>query len=263
MKICSTTSLEGIPWEKVVVLHSVESFCLATSDGELGYRLATRISYPKTHRSLTHKKQYYFVTPLGAFPAPASLNMIISQYTRSPIEEVMLDTKTDSDHYVTFSLTFRSAETTVTRLRFEVPEDDRDPDTPQWKRSSAALYSKIFLEASGTIKDLPLLASVKRLHIYGPLDLGDQYWIASITERFGRLVESLGPLEELTVCRCDMRSYPFLHFVKSQVAYPPIKVLMISYPLNVLNGEFVEDPSAEMEERLRPWVGVVDCCGAV
>ena len=43
----------------------------------------------------------------------------------------MLETKTDSDHFVAFFLTFRSANRTVTRMCFEVPEDDQDPDTPR------------------------------------------------------------------------------------------------------------------------------------
>ena len=79
------------------------------------------------------------------------------------------------------------------------------------------------------------------------------------------------PIEEVTL--------------ETKTAYPPIRVLTISDPLNMLSKHVaaglvklarkqhelgvafdrvlvhMDDPPADMEERLRPWVGTVDCCG--
>ena len=79
------------------------------------------------------------------------------------------------------------------------------------------------------------------------------------------------PIEEVTL--------------ETKTAYPPIRVLTISDPLNMLSEHVaaglvklvreqhelgvafehvlvhMDDPPADMEERLRPWVGTADCCG--
>ena len=293
MKIIGPISLQGIPQERVVVLHRVESFCLAARDGSPGYELAAHVSCPSAkHTSLTHihEKEYYFNTPQENFPASASWKAIISQYTRTPIEEIVFETKADSDYFIVSSLTFRSADTTTIRLRSEVSEENDDSETSLWRRSFTGVYHHVLSEASRTIRDLPLLANVKRVHMCGPLDLG-QGWIESIATEIGELFKSLGPLEELTISHCDIRpyTYPFPHFretpgLNGLIVYPPIGVLTISHPSNMLNEDVttglvklarvqhelgvpfervavrVNGPPEDMEERLRPWVGAADCC---
>ena len=125
VKIVTALSLGGIPRERVVILQHVESFCLTASDGGHGYKLATHISCPSVkNTSLTHIGwgRSGTVAPPETFPASDSLNTIIRRYTRSPIEEVTVQTITeaDSNDFVACSVTFRSADTTVVKLCFDV-----------------------------------------------------------------------------------------------------------------------------------------------
>ena len=288
INVAADISLEGVSQERVVVLYHVESFCLAATDGSAGYELATNISCPSVKRtSLTHtrEKRHYPEGPIEEFPAPSLLYAIIRQYTRSSIEEITLETKTDSYYLIACSLTFRSADTTIIRLCFEVTEDNEDPGTLGW--TFTQMYWNAFLRASRTIQDTLLVADVKRFQMQGPLDL-DEEWITYIVGDFEDLFKSLGPLKELTICNCDMRPHPFVRFAKLcgvEAVYPPIKALTIWHPSNICNVEFVEDlvglakaqhelgvpfehvtvhmhnPPAEMEEMLRLWVGTVDCRG--
>ena len=293
MEVVAPISLEGIRRERVVVLHHVESFCLVAQDGSPGYELVTHISCPSVNRtSLIHtrNKGNYLDALLQEFPAPPLLNAIIRQYKRSPIEEITLETKSDSDYFIVCSLTLQSADATAIELRFELAEDDQDQDqdTPTWKTPFAEIFWRAFYGASRVIQELQdfsLSANIRRLHIYGPVDLHQlRPRIGQIANDFEGLFDSLGPLEELTIHRCDMRPHPFIRFTKYST-YPPIKVFTISNPSNVLNEEFMEslvgfamaqhergvpfermsirmhDPPTEMEEMLRPWVGAVDCIG--
>ena len=290
-KIIAPISLDDIPQETVIVLHNVETFCLVARDGGSSYELATHISCPSAkHTSFTHAREseHYLDTPREKFPE-ASWKTIVRQYTTSPIEEVTFETTSDSDYLITCSLTFQSVDSTVIKLHFEVAED-RDPDIYELETSFTAMYLFTFCGASQTIGIRSPLANIKRLHMYGPRNLDDDSWIMNIGDKFRELIESLRHLEELTICRCDMRPYPFVYWGKrggyqGQVSYPPIKALTISYPSNIRNGEFVEDLvelargqhergmpfervtirmyglPAEMEKSLRPWVGTVDCVG--
>ena len=288
MKIYTDTMLEDIPQERVAVLHNVENFCLVTSEGALGYKISTHISCPSAkHTSLTHARSggEYPTNPQEIFPASAFWKAIIRQYTRSPIEEVTFETTTNSDSWIACSLSFRSADAATIELRFEVANNLGLPE-----RSFAEMYSEVFLEASRAIRDLPLLANVKRIHMCGPRDLVQEGIESTVTE-IGELLKSLGPLDELTISRCDIQPYiyPFLHQTtygpKESVTYPPIRVLTISNPSDMVGEDAVaglvklarvqhelgvpfermvirtHDPPADIEERLRPWVGLVDCCG--
>ena len=290
MEIISPISLEDIPQEKVVVLHNVESLCLAVRGEGPGYPLATHISCPSVkHTSFTHTREegQYRDPDLEKFLAPAELKAIVHQYTRDPIEGVALETEARSDCFIRCSLTFRSADMTTIMLRYEVPESD-NLGTYEWRRTFSAMYCEVLSRAYRTILDLPLLTDVKRLRMCGPpvpdLDLGG--WMMYIARDLKGLM-SLGPLEELTICHCDMQPYLFRYLFESRAeepaAYPPIRVLTISNPLDMYRedfaGGFVElvkaqhelgvpfervtvrmnYPPAGMEERLRPWVGTVDC----
>ena len=299
MKIAARLSFEGIPDEKVVVLHNVETFCLVASDSYGSHELATDISCPSVkHTSLTHtgKKEPIHAILVESFPAPSSLKTIIHQYTRNPIEEVKLGIEADIyDKTIACSLTFLSPDATVIKLRFEVTGDDEDQNYVDkdyeggkgWEGSFPAVYCNTFIDASKSILDVPLLADVKRFHLYGLFGSGCTMDVAA---RLGELFRSLGTLEELTICRCDMRLCfsPFL--CRSEIpgrkkpdAYPLVRVLTISDP-KIFNGDVaaglvklakvqherkvpfehvtvrMNDPPAKMEESLRPWVGVVNCC---
>ena len=279
MKILTVLSLAGVPRKRVIVLRNVESLSLITSDGEPGYKLAAHISCPSVkYTFLTHMGEEGFddFIPLEALPSSDALNAIIRQYTRSPIEEVTLEITPDSDNFAAYSLTFRSTDKTVIRLRFEVAEDDDDDDLEE------TLICDVFFKTSRAIRDLPLLANVKRLHMYGLLNIyGESF--AHIADEFEGLLKSMGPLEELTISGCEMQPFflPFLDYSKI-VEYPPIRVLTLADPwdrfyegvavglVNLARAQHelgmpfervtvrLNGPPRGIEEGLKPWVGVVD-----
>ena len=150
IKIYSPIFLGGIPWERVVVLRNVEEFYLAASDGGDGYTLATHMSCPSAkHTTLTHMRdgEPDLITLFsGVFPSSVSWNAIIPQYTRSPVEEVAFEVESNSlgpssVHINTYSLNFRSADTTVIKLRFKV-------SGVLLTRSFAGTYREVFSQAS-------------------------------------------------------------------------------------------------------------------
>jgi len=272
VKILTTLSLEGVPQERVAVLHNVESLCLTTSGGGSGHKIPIHISCPSVkNTSLTCVSEggFHSVSPLAIFPASNSLNTIIRQYTRSSMEEVRLEVITDPD-FIAFSITFRSADTTVLKFRLQVTEGDD---------ASMSLSCDVFSKACRAIRDLPQLANVKHLHVYGL----EVVWVPTmhIAHDFGGLLKSLGPLEELTIFNCDLR--PFFSHYPEIVEYPSIRVLMLSDPRKTLNEDVVKRlvrlaktqheigvpfegvkvhsyiPPADLEEKLGPWVGVVNC----
>ena len=226
IKIVTTISLEGVHHGRIVTLRNVENLSLATSDGELGYKLATHISCPSVkHTSLTHMCEEELDDDglLEAFPALDSLNAIVRQYTTSPIEEVTFEIDPMSVNFTSCSLTLQPANTTVIELHFEVANDD-DDDDPE------SFTCDVFSEASRAVRDLPLLTNIKRLHIHGLTFIADGSF-THIANEFGGLLKSLGPLEELTISDCKIQPFflPFLHYPKI-VGYPPIRVLKFSNP---------------------------------
>ena len=274
VRIITTLSLEGVPRERVVVLHHVESLCLTARDGNHSYKLASHMLCPSIkNTSLMHMDwgRRAAAPPLETFPVPDLLNAIIRQYTRSPIEEITLETKIEAEFYdfVTRSVTFRSADATVVRLCFDVSEYDDPPFT-----------RTVFPKACRAIRDLPLLANIKHLHVRGLFDIEEEL-MTQIAHEFGGLLKSLGSLEELTISNCDMR--PYFSYYPEIVGYPPIRALTLSDPWNTLKEDAAGGlvglakaqhelgvpfervtirsylPLAVVGERLKPWVGVVDC----
>jgi len=275
VRILTTLSLEGVPRERVIVLQHVESLCLTASDGGPGYKLATHISCPSVkNTSITYmdKGRPHDNPPYKTFPASDSLSAIIHQYMRSPIEEVRLKITIQRAYFIGCSLTCRSADATVIKFRFQVDEDDGTP---------RSFPCDVFYKACGAIRDLQPLASIKRLHIDGLFKIESAESSARIAHEFGGLLRSLGPLEELTICNCDMRPY-FLYYPEI-VGCPQIRVLTLSDSWSTLREGAVRGlvelakaqhelgvsferveirsrvPLADVENRLRSWVGAVDC----
>ena len=290
MKIATRLSFEGIPGGRLVVLHNVETFSLVASDSKGIHELATDISCPSVkHTSLTHigKRDTAYTYSVESFPAPSSLNTIIHQYTTSSIEEVTL--KMEDNHFdeaIACSLTLLSSDATIIIFHFETTGDDEGQVNREWVRSFHEIYGNVLLDASQSILGVPLLADVKRLHLDGLFDLCRT---ESSANRLGERLRSLGPLEELTIYRCDMRLFFFPFLCRSvyrgrgeRPAYPLIRVLTISDPDGMFDEDVVaglakfakaqhergvpfervtihvNNPPAKMEERLRPWVGAVD-----
>ena len=275
LNIATNILFDFTPRERAVVLPNVESLCLVVSDVEPGYNLVTHISCPVVKRtSLTYGKDVVDSTPLNIFP-PASWNAIARQYTRSPIEEVTLVIKMSWKSILACQLTFQSPDKTIIRLCFEVNSKGRNRNDE--------MYYGVFSQASRTIRDIPQLANVKRLHIHHTSPASKYIHVAPIISEVGRLFQSLGPLEILTLYHCDMRPY----FAPS-VVFPPIEELTILHPfyspplspprenfeaamvglaesqhaLGVPFGHVtvrMGNLPKGMAERLRPWVGAGDC----
>jgi hypothetical protein len=285
MKIIADIVLEGVPQERLVLLPDVETFRLVLSDGGPGYKVAAHISCPSAkHMSLMHDTYTDEVDSSEIFPSSTSWNAIVRQYTRSPVEEVTLETRIGSN--LKFSLTFQSPDATVTRLGFEAAA------TRGYDGDLLELYCKAFSRASRTIRDHPLLANVKRLHFNHSFYLFGCAQRRLIAHEVGQLFKSVGPLEELTFDCCDLRSYlifldlPEPYDIEQPVAFPAVKELTILHPVTPRNertaiivrlaksqyalGVPFERVTVRMEnlptaiaEGLGPWVGAVDVCEQV
>jgi hypothetical protein len=288
MKIISKTVFGDIPRERIVVLPNVETFSVIANDSGSGYELAAHISCPSArHTSLMHEPDINEATRREVLPAPGSWNAIVHQYSRSPVEEVTLKIQIAPDPIIACSLTFQSPDATVIKLGFKVDaSDETDDDEP-----SEEMQYQVFSQASRVIRGHPLVANVRRLHIGHSSDFLSPTRRRLITHEVGQILKATGPLEELTIDSCDLRSYllPFVDFpgpsgFEQQVAFPPVKELTILHPMPVSREECMEAivrlaksqhvlgvplervvvrmaglPNA-MAEELRPWVGAVDCC---
>jgi hypothetical protein len=281
VKIIADISLEDIPQERVIVLPNVENLTLIVSSGERGYKLAAHISCPSArHTSLTYEGDIEDEIPDQIFPDPVSWNAIVPQYTKSPVEEVTL--KISTTPFITCKLTFRSADATLIELCFNVADQDED-----W--FDGGLYNEVFTKAASAVRNHPQLANVKRLHIGRGFRPVNSTEISQLANEAGKLFESLGPLDELTIYCCALRPYfhsfagPLEYDVREPVVFPPIKKLTISHPHLLSNEEcttaivgFVtsqhkrgipfervvihtKSELIRIEERLRPWVGSVEC----
>ena len=188
----------------------------------------------------------------------------------------------EDDSILKYSLTFESLDATVFKLCFKVTKD-WSKDEADFETPLDEMYCGAFSEACRIIRDLPQLANVKRLYIYHTTLVSGYTRVTSIANEVGRLFESLGPLEELTLRRCDMRPY----FTPS-VVFPPIKKLTILHPMGLphkgfeaaivrlaesqhtlgvpfkyvtvrMEELFEDEDEEEMEDRLRPWVSSGNC----
>jgi len=287
MRITTNVLLEGIPRDRLVVLPHVEFFYLTVTDGGPGYKLATHIGCPSVRYTLLlHEIDAEDTIPEEIFPASVSWDAIIRQYTRSPVEEVTLKIRAPENPAFACSITFQSPDATTIGLGFEATVSDEDDD--EFEIPYVETHLELFSQASRIIRGHPLLANVKRLHIshryfcIGP----DQ--ATPIVNEVGRIFKSVGPLEELTIHRSDLRPYlsqffdpPWFHDIEQPVIFPPTKELTITHPLYQSPGKCAEvivrlaksqhalgmpfervtvrmrNLHATMAERLRPWVGVV------
>ena len=220
-------------------------------DGRPVYELAAHISCPFASRtSLIHEKALGdILTGRDVFPAAASWNAIIHQYTRSPVEVVVLDMKPPQD-LIACTLTFQSPGETAIRLGLEVFGDivvvvvlilvvnvkDEDEDEDEFQMPSEEMVLKVFSQASRTARDYPLLSNVKRLYIGQEIDISELVQLRNIANEVGRLFESVGPLDRLILYGYvleDEYSIPFLDFLvfeDNMITFPPIKELTILYP---------------------------------
>ncbi|KAF9652208.1 hypothetical protein BDM02DRAFT_3183924 [Thelephora ganbajun] len=135
-----------------------------------------------------------------------------------------------------------------------------------------------------------MVSNIKRLHIkHGAAISSYSAQKKLMTNEVGKLFKSVGSLDELTIHDCDLHIFlaPFLGIpelgdVKRSFVFPLIKKLTVSYPSvkeekcmdailefaksqHALGVPFehvtvrAEKLPTTMAERLRSWVGVVEC----
>ena len=230
MEIITTILLEGIAQRGVVVLPNVRSFSLMMDDGEPAYELATHISCPSASRtSLIHKTTTDEIPAdhdvRYAFPTATSWDVIVRQYTTSPVEAISLEIQLLQDTIISCSLIFRSSDGAIIRLGLEVSRDDDDDDEDGFHMTLEEVVRGVFLEASKTVQDYPL-PNTKHLHILHRLYLPNEF----------DKVEHTRAILELAESRYEL-GRPFEHVTIRAVSLPVVTVQMV----------------------LEPWVGVVDC----
>jgi len=230
--ITAAVSSEGIAQTGVVVLPGVQTFSLVMDDsGGPAYELAAHISCPSAHHtSLIHKRTlneiYTNHDERYAFPTATSWDVIVRQYTTSPVEVILLEIKPPRDSLFSCSLTFRSSDGAIIRLGLEVNrdyEDDYDDeDDDEFSMTLDEMVRRVFLQASRTVQDYPL-PNAKHLHILHRLHLQDY-------------PNNTGAIVELAKSRHE-QGRPFERVTVRAMG-----------------------PPERMKEMLRPWVGEADCC---
>jgi len=235
MEINSASFSEDITQRGVVVLPEVQTFSLVMDDSEgPAYELAAYISCPSArHTSLIHKKTldeiYTNHDERYAFPTATSWDVIVCQYTTSPVEVISLEIKPPQDSLVSCSLTFRSSDGAIIRLGLEVSrdyDDDGDNDDDEFHMTLKEVVRRVFLQASRTVQDLPL-PNAKHLQILHRFSLQDYPDKAAHT----------GAIMELARSRYEL-GRPFERVTVRAVGLPVVMAKLM----------------------LEPWVGVVECC---
>jgi len=228
MEIPAMMLLEGIAQRGVVVLPEVRSFSLVM-DEEPGYKLATQISCPSaSHTSLIYKTTTDEIPTdhdvRYGFPTATSWDVIVRQYTTSPVEAISLEIKSPQDSTVSCSLIFRSSDGAIIRLGLEVSRDE-DEDGDMFRISWGYMVQGVILQASRAVQDYPL-PNANRLRVLHRLHLPDYSDKMGHTKAILELVES----------RYES-GRPFEHVTIRAVGLPVVTVQMM----------------------LEPLVGVVDC----
>ena len=224
IKIIARILPGGTPEGRIVILPNVKEFNLIVNDSNRGYWLVTSISCPSaSHTTLTQNKDTYDIFPEGFFPDFDQWNAIVRQYTRSPAEEVVLEST--AIPIIACTLAFRSPDNTVIELCFR---DTIAVDTDD----EAIVHSRAFHQAAQKIQHHPQV-NIKRLRIrHDSCKVSDE--APDITTAVAQLFQYLGPLDELTIYRCDILPffYSFLGvYVKEPVVFPRIKEFTIRHPV--------------------------------
>lgn len=293
VKVVADILLDGIPQERIVVLPNVEIFSLVVSDGATGYEMAAHLSCPSMrHASIMHERGARNATPREMFPTSVLWHTILRQFTNSPVGEVALEIRFARNPIISCSMAFRSLDTAVLSLGFQVAASVGNEDELQTPFEE--LHYEVFHQASRTIQDLPLLANVKNLIIDHRIVVFGTLQFPHFSAELGRLFQSLGHLEMLITCGCDLHLYfnssppspnpPGFYDTDRPVALPPIRDLAISHPSHTHDDEMcaaiivelarsrhalgvplrrlsvcMERLPTAMAEKLDPWASEVGC----
>ena len=284
MKLSTIWRVEDVPQERVIVLPNVEDLDISVAHCKPdSYDFTTHISCPSiTSMSLVLDDEHASITDAEEiFPTPAFWNAIAQQYTRGPLEEVILELDDiELDNKVTCMFTLRSSDAAVVKLSITISTVGEDKDEVRYQA---------FIETTSSILNHPQLANIKRFSICHNYDYIASIYTPHTTMRVGRLLKSLGPLDEFTIYRCNVQPYSLyflraLKQVEESVVFSPIKRLIISLPLSSPNEGFTTAIvglaqsrhalgvpfeqvvicagwlPAGVEEALMPWVANVEYC---
>jgi len=279
--------LADVPPTRVVVLPNVEVFTVVTEE-EPDYRIATHISCPSARRaSFICEQGVEDTEPQEAFPTSVSWDMIVAQYMKGSINEVVLEITTASNLASSCSLSFLSPDSTTLELGYRmITDDDFETDIPLEEK-----HVEVFSHASKAIRNHSRLGDVKRFRIKDrPVSL-TTLQILGVAKEAERLFMAMGPLDELILDVSDLR--PYFNSLRHSPgpggtgplnAYPLVKELtIIGQPQTLLGGQGMagivkvaklrhalgvpfervvfrmRDPPVTVVEELGPWVGAVDC----
>ena len=279
MQVDAAISLHQVLQRNTVVLPNLETFELVVSDGRPGYQMAAKISCPSARVvSLSHEIEFEDTIPEEIFPAPDLWQAIVSQYSRSPVEEASLNISTFPT--LACQLSFLSPGPNAIELSFQGDDEDGEDFDHPLVGAVLEIRNRIFAQATRTVQNHPQLANLRRLYICHNNRSVDITGVPYLTTDVRRLFESMGSLDELVISRSDLRPYFYSFF--EPVVFPKIKEFTVSHPVYSIPMEhkiavvgFAIRQHAlgiplerviicggtlptGMEEELRPWVGSVE-----
>jgi hypothetical protein len=232
---------EDVPPGRVVVLPCVKAFSLLIMSYGPGCEIATHISCPfATHVKFEHWMECAGDdVPAAIYPPSTSWNTIVHQYTKGTVEQVVFEMTMDEDFYINCSVAFRSSDRTTLKLCYvhHTGEVEYEMEAILEER-----LPRIFSQGLQTIQDHPLLANVKHLCIRGGSLVSRK--LGLVTNAVGRLLGSMGPLENLTLDGCDLRPYldafldtPLFPEAIQPASFPSIRELTIIKPVQSFHDE--------------------------
>jgi len=233
--------LEDVPPGRIIVLPYVKSFFLNIVNYSPGCEIATHISCPFATRV---EFEHWLGcagdhVPEAIYPPPTSWDAIVHQYTKGTVERVVLGMTMDKDFNIDCSITFRSSDRATLKLCYA---HHTAAEEEEMEEILEERLPGIFSQAFQTIRDHPLLVNVRHLHIRGGnLVAGN---IEPVTKAVGRLLGSMGPLENLTLDKCDLRPYldafldtPLFPEAIQPASFPPVKELTIINPVQSFHDD--------------------------
>ena len=231
---------EDVPPGRITVLPYVETFRLETPSYGPSCKIETHISCPfAKHVEFTYRPEFIGDNiSEDIYPPSTSLGAIVDQYTEGTVERVVLEVTRDEDFSIDCSITFRSSDGATLKLCYfhYTAEAEEAEETLEEK------LTRSFSEAFQTIRDHPLLANVRSLCIRGGNLVTCNPKLVAKT--VGRLLGSMGPLENLTLDKCDLQPYldafldtPLFPEAIQPTSFPPVKELAIINPVQSFHDD--------------------------
>ena len=243
MRIETDRFHEDVPLGRIIVLPCVKTFLLDITSYGPGCEISTHISCPFAKRvEFEHGLECAGDdVPAVIYPPSTPWNAIVHQYIEGTVERVVLEMTMDENFHIYCSITFRSSDRTNLKLCYihHTGEVEYEMEAILEER-----IPSILSQALQVIRHHPLLANIKHLYIRGGNLVGGN--LELVTNAVGRLLGSMGPLENLTLDGCDLRPYldafldaPQFPEAIQPTSFPPIKELAIISPVQSFHDDKV------------------------